>query len=118
MTHPDQVLEPLAAEEMPRKANATQSSCPPRRCLQAPSRAPDLPGGMAAPGQLSLGAEGSSSQSPGPEVVPFGDSRPWGFHPFWDDGHSQDRYLGRRERNISFTANSQAYFPVIPQFPQ
>lgn len=33
-------LEPFAAEETPRKASATHSSCPWRRCLQAPSRAP------------------------------------------------------------------------------
>lgn len=33
-------LEPFAAEETPRKANATHSSCPWRRCLQASSRAP------------------------------------------------------------------------------
>lgn len=45
----------LAAEEMPRKTNAARNSCTWRRCLHAPSRAPDLPGGpvwrqQAAPG--------------------------------------------------------------------
>lgn len=65
--------EPFAAKETPRTAGATHSSCPWKRCLQAPSRAPRVGQGKDSSRQLSLGTAGSSSQVPGPGVI---------LHPF------------------------------------